>query len=125
MKRNQKYVFWTAEQLTKYLIYGNRKAYDFTLDECPKNMLGFSPCGWFGIRLLSLFDSSVPEILAIDYYGGGDLNLENLTDCVNENGIIDIPRYEGRILEAVQEFFRQNDVQKVCVEIAEEVTKKP
>lgn len=119
MKKNRKYAFWTAEQLTKYLIYGNRKAYDFTMDERPVTMLGFAPEGWFGIKLLNLFDSSVPEILAIDYYGGGDLHLENLTDCVDENGVFDMPKYESRILEAVAEFFRQNDVEKVCVEISE------
>ena len=110
MKINKKFEFWDAERLTKNLIYGTKKAYDFTLALRSHVQDGYVPTGWYGIKLINVFNSTLPNLLVIGYWDGGELS------CTQLNTSVSMAEYELAILAAVKEYFKECETTEVYVE---------
>lgn len=113
MKTDTKYVFWNADEFAHHLIHGIRKNYNFTFDTREDIRNGYEPCGWHGILLCSMFDSIIPNMLAIGYWGGGEsvfVNLEKYTE--NE-------AYETAIHQAIADYLKEYEAERVCVELVD------
>lgn len=118
MKHNKKYVFLTAEELAHKLIFGEKKSYNFTFDDAESIASGYEPTGWFGIKLMQLFDGLFSNCLAIGYWGGGDLKVYNLEwDEEQTENITNTDRLEKLIVKYISEYFADNDAEIACVEI--------
>ena len=118
MKRNRKYVFLTAEELAHKLTYGKKRSYDFTFDDAESIASGFEPTGWYGIKLMHLFDGCLPNCLAIGYYGGGDFRVYNLEwDNDSEDRVTRAEHMEKLMAKYIKEYFADNDAEIACVEL--------
>ena len=118
MKRNRKYVFLSAEELAKKLVYGKKRSYDFTFDDAESISSGYEPTGWFGIKLMHLFDSYLPNCLAIGYWGGGDSKFYNLEwDEEAADHVTRTEHMEKLMTKYISEYFADNDATIACVEI--------
>lgn len=118
MKRNKKYMFLTAEELAHKLTYGKKKSYDFTFDDSESIASGYEPTGWFGIKLMQLFDGYLPNCLAIGYWGGGDLKVYNLEwDYEQADHVTKAEHMEKLMVKYINEYFADNDATIACVEL--------
>lgn len=118
MKRNRKYVFLTAKELVEKLLYGTKKEYDFTFDDVESISGGYEPTGWFGIKLMNLFDNHLPDSLAVGYWGGGDTKLFNLEwDEERADHVTKTERLEEIMTKYLSEYFAENDATIACVEL--------
>ena len=118
MKQNEKYAFLAAEELSHKLTCGEKKFYDFTFDDAGSIADGREPSGWYGIKLMRLFDGCLPDCLAIGYYGGGDLEVYNLEwDCERGDYVEDIEHMEKLITKHINEYFANKGGAIACVEL--------
>ena len=113
MKNNNTndYMFLTAKELAKLLLYGNKKLYNFTFDKETEISRGQYPSGWYGIELHNMFDSRYPNLLSIGYWGGGEntfINLDSVESMAEKQELIEI---------TISEIMDSNQVEKLCVEI--------
>lgn len=118
MKQNRKYVFLTAEELAHKLIYGKKKSFDFTFDDAESIASGYEPTGWFGIKLMQLFDGELPNCLAIGYWGGGDLQVYNLEwDSEQAEQVVRTEHMEKLMVKYINDYFADNEATIACVEL--------
>lgn len=111
-------MFLTAEELAHKLTYGKKKSYDFTFDDAESIASGYEPTGWFGIKLMQLFDVYLPNCLAIGYWGGGDLKVYNLEwDYEQVDHVTKAEHMEKLMVKYINEYFADNDATIACVEL--------
>lgn len=111
MNNNNRYVFWNAEQLAENLVYGASREYDFTFDSRADIVNGAEPCGWHGIKLVSVFDSLKPNLLMIGYWGGEYSVFVNLEEYTDKNSYIEAIRI------TIRKYFTEHESGFACVEI--------
>ena len=117
-----KYKMMTAAEAIEELFkLDGRHTLDFTFDDLDKDK-DCEPSGWFGMRLMRIFDEE-DYVFTMGYYGGGS------TEAYDIYGMVDDSYNIGRVKEyctkRLQNFMNTwcdsfEPCEKICVEIKEE-----
>ena len=116
-----KYKMMTAKEAIDYLFETKDKAFDFTFDRLDLDP-DVEPSGWYGVKVITLFDAIPDDFFVMGYYGGG------ATEGYNVWGNVD----SSDTIEAIKEFMAfklqdymstwcdySSECEKICVEIKE------
>lgn len=110
-----------AEAIEELFKLDRRRTLDFTFDDLDKDK-DREPSGWFGMRLMKIFDEE-DYVFTMGYYGGGS------TEAYDIYGMVDDSYNIGRVKEyctkRLQNFMNIwcdsfEPCKKICVEIKED-----
>lgn len=111
------YKFLTAEELAKAIdIAPVDTEIAFTFDQPEEyDDMEISPSGWYGVKLINIFDESA-DLLAIGYYGGGSTMVFEVGNIMEDNNC---NKYEA-IVKMIRDYMEIEDYHEesfLCVEI--------
>ena len=120
-----KYKMMTAKEAIDYLVVAKDKSFDFTFDR-----LDLDPdvdvCGWYGVKIVNIFDESPYGYFVMCYWGGGSTEGYDIYGCVdNADDMAEVKEFMTDKLQAFMnrwcDWSNLGEVcKKVCVEIKED-----
>ncbi len=123
---NKKYKMMTAKEAIDYLVETKDKAFDFTFDDCEDFEEYNDPSGWYGVKIMDIFNEHPYGYFVMGYWGGGSTEGYDIYGCVdNADNIEDVKEF---MADKLQGFMNQwcdwvrlgETCEKICVEIKED-----
>lgn len=119
------YKMLTAKEAIDYLVETKDKSFDFTFDRLDLDP-DVEPGGWFGVKIINIFDENPYGFFAMGYYGGGSTEGYDIYGNVGDaDNIEEVKEFMVHKLQAYMniwcEWTQLGEVcERICVEIKED-----
>lgn len=116
-----KYKMMTAKEAIDYLVETKEKSFDFTFDILNLDP-DVEPSGWFGVKIINIFDENPYGFFVMGYYGGG--STEGYDIYGNVGDADNIEEVKWFMVDKLQNFMDTwsdiGECIRICVEIKED-----
>lgn len=119
------YKMMTAKEAIDYLIETKDKSFDFTFDNLDFDPY-VEPGGWYGVKIINIFDENPYGFFVMGYYGGGSTEGYDVYGNVEDaDNIEKVKEFMSHKLQAYMNIWYDcNEVcERICVEIKDSVVK--
>ncbi len=120
-----KYKMLTAKEAIDYLVETKDKSFDFTFDILNLDP-DVEPSGWYGVKIINIFDENPYGFFVMGYYGGGSTDGYDIYGNVGDaDNIEEVKAFMTRKLQVYMNIWCEwtqlgGVCEKICVEIEED-----